>query len=142
MVSSSGVSMHLCPVGAIPLHLECHFHWEIVFIWSRNTHFGKFEGIMLQWRICFIFLKISHILSVLLLDIYCFSLKMLPSLAAYALFHAPCVIAVNQKQKGKVFFSCLLGYVCSLPCTLCDHGKSETMRKLENVDFPGRLTKI
>ena len=27
-------------------------------------------------------------------------------------------------------------------CTLCDHDKSETMRKLENVDFPGKLTKI
>ena len=28
------------------------------------------------------------------------------------------------------------------PCTLCDHGKLETTRKLENVDFPGKLTKI
>ena len=53
-VSGSRVYVHLWHVGAIPLHLECRFHWEIVFVssktisvWSRNTHFGKSERIML-----------------------------------------------------------------------------------------------
>ena len=61
-VSSSRFSIHFWPLGAIPLRPEHHFHWEIVFvspktvfIWSRNTHFNKSEGIMLQWRICFFF---------------------------------------------------------------------------------------
>ena len=102
-VSGPGFSMHLWPMGAVPLHLGHRLQWEIVFVssktvfvCSRNTHFGKSEGIMLQWWTCFIFL-ISHILSVLLVDIYCFSLGLLPSLVAYALCHAPCVIAANQK---------------------------------------------
>ena len=101
-VSSSRVSMHLWPMGSISLHPGHCFHWEIVFVslkivsvCSRNTHFGKYEGIMLQWRICFF--QISHILSVLLLDPF-FSLGLFPSLTAYALCHAPCVIAANQKQ--------------------------------------------
>ena len=62
MVSGSGIFVHLWPMGAIPLHLEHRFHWEIVFLssktisfCSRNTHFGKSEGIMLQWHICFIY---------------------------------------------------------------------------------------
>ena len=46
----------------------------------------------------FYFFKISHILSVLLLDLYCFSFRLLPSLAVYALCCAPCAIAANQKQ--------------------------------------------
>ena len=57
-----GFSMHLWHVGAVPLRPECRFHWKIVFflpktvsVCSRNTHFDKSEGIMLQWRICFIF---------------------------------------------------------------------------------------
>ena len=68
-VSGFGFSMYLWPMGDIPLHLKHRFHWEIVFIssktvsvCSRNTHFGKSEGIMLQWWICFLW--ISHILSV------------------------------------------------------------------------------
>ena len=51
----------------------------------------------------FLFL-LSHILLVLLLDLYCFSLRLLPSLAAYALCCAPCAIAANQIQWGKFFF--------------------------------------
>ena len=42
--------MHLWPMGAVPLHLEHRFHWEIVFVslktisvCSRNTHFDKSE---------------------------------------------------------------------------------------------------
>ena len=61
-VSGSRFSMHLWPVGAIPLRPERRFHLEIVFVspktvsvCSRNTHFRKSEGIMLQWRICFFF---------------------------------------------------------------------------------------
>ena len=53
-VSGSGFSVHLWPVGAIPLHPECCLHLEIVFVssknvsvCSRNTHFDKSEGIML-----------------------------------------------------------------------------------------------
>ena len=145
-VSGSGFSVHLQPVGVVPLRPERRFHLEIVFVspktvsvCSRNTHFGKSEGIMLQWRFCFFYL--SYIYQFVIRS-FCFSLGLLPSLAAYAFFRAPCVIAANQKQWGKVFFSCLLGYVCSLPCTLCDYGKSEIARKLENVDFSGKLTKI
>ena len=37
----------------------------------------------------------SHILSVLSLDLYCFSLRLSPFLAAYALCHAPCAITAN-----------------------------------------------
>ena len=55
MVSGHEFSMHLWTMGAFPLHLEYRFHWEIVFvsskivsICSKNTHFGKSEGIMLQ----------------------------------------------------------------------------------------------
>ena len=53
-VFGSRFSVHLWHVGAIPLRLECRFHWEIVFVsskivsgCSRNTNFGKSEGIML-----------------------------------------------------------------------------------------------
>ena len=95
--------VHLFPMGSIPLCSKHRFHWEIffvssktVFVCSKNTHFNKSEGMMLHWQICFIFL-ISHILSVLLLDLYCFSLVLLPSLDAYALFHTPCVIATDHK---------------------------------------------
>ena len=72
-VSGSGFSVHLWPVGAVPLRPERRFHLEIVFVspktvsvCSRNTHFGKSEGIMLQWRFCFFL--ISHIFISLLLD--------------------------------------------------------------------------
>ena len=109
MVSGSRFSVYLWLVGAVPLCPERRFHLETVFVssktvsvCSRNTHFGKSEGIMLQWRFCFFL--ISHILSVLLLDLYCFSLGLFRSLAAYALCRAPCAIAANQKQWGKVFF--------------------------------------
>ena len=54
MVYGYGFSVHLCPLGAVPLHSEHHLHWEIVFIslktvfsCSRNTHFDKSKGIML-----------------------------------------------------------------------------------------------
>ena len=54
-VSGSRFSVHFCLVGAIPLHPEFRFHLETVFILpktvsvcSRNTHFDKSEGIMLQ----------------------------------------------------------------------------------------------
>ena len=50
-----GFSMHFLPMGAVPLRPEHRFHLEIVFVspktisvCSRNTHFGKSEGIMLQ----------------------------------------------------------------------------------------------
>ena len=36
-VSSSRFFVHLWHVGAIPLHLECHFHWEIVFVSSKTV---------------------------------------------------------------------------------------------------------
>ena len=59
-VSGYGFFVHFLPMGAVPLCLEHHFHWKIVFVspktisvCSRNTNFGKSEGIMLQWRICF-----------------------------------------------------------------------------------------
>ena len=112
-VSGSGFFVHLWAVGAVPLRPERRFHLEIVFVssktiyvWSRNTHFGKSEGIMLQWRFCF--LK-SLIFYQFIIRSFCFSLGLLPSLAAYALCHAPCAITTNQKQKGKVFFlSCRL----------------------------------
>ena len=55
-VSGSRFFVHFFPMGVVPLHPEHLFHWEIVFfspktisIGSRNTHFGKSEGIMLQW---------------------------------------------------------------------------------------------
>ena len=102
-VSVSRFYVHLWPMGAIPLHLEHRFHWEIVFVsskivsvCSRNTHFGKSEGIMLQWRIWFF--QISHILSVSLLYLFCFSLGLLLSLTTYAICRAPCAIVANQKQ--------------------------------------------
>ena len=54
-VSSYGFSVHLWPMGDIPLCPECRFHWEIVFVspkavfgCSRNTNFGKSKGIMLH----------------------------------------------------------------------------------------------
>ena len=54
-VSSSIFFVHLWPMGAITLCLKHCFHYEIVFVssktvsvCSRNTHFDKFEGIMLQ----------------------------------------------------------------------------------------------
>ena len=66
----SGFSMHLWPMGGVPLRLEHHFYWEIVFIssktifvWSRKTHFEKYEGIILQWRTCFIFFNLSYFIS-------------------------------------------------------------------------------
>ena len=97
-----GFSMNLWHVRAIPLRPEHLFYWKIVFfspktvsVCSRNTHFGKCEGIMLQWQI--FFLNLSYFIS-LLLDIFCFSLGLFPSLTAYALFRAPCAIAANQKQ--------------------------------------------
>ena len=70
-VYGSGVSVHLWPVEVVPLHLELRFHLEIVFVssktffvWSRNTNFGKSEGIMLQWRICLIFfLNLSYFIN-------------------------------------------------------------------------------
>ena len=54
--------VYLSPMGAVPLHPEQRFHWEIVFVspktvsvspkivsvCSRNTYFGKSKGIMLQ----------------------------------------------------------------------------------------------
>ena len=54
-VYGSRFSMHFLPVGVVTLRPERRFHWEIVFVspktvsvCSRNTHFGKSEGIMLQ----------------------------------------------------------------------------------------------
>ena len=54
-VSGSGFTVNLWPVGAVPLRPECRFHWEIVFVspktisvCSRNTHFDKSKGIILQ----------------------------------------------------------------------------------------------
>ena len=54
-VSGFGFSMDLCPVEVVPFSSERRFHWEIIFIssktifvCSRNTHFDKSEGIMLQ----------------------------------------------------------------------------------------------
>ena len=98
---------------------------KTVSVCSRNTHFDKSEGIMLQWRICFIFLKISHILSVLLLYLYCFILELLFSLTAYALCRAPCVIAANQKQKWKVFFLVFSATyaLCRAPCAIMANEK-------------------
>ena len=43
------------------------------------------------------FLNLSYFIS-LLVYILCFSLRLLFSLTAYALFRAPCAIAANQKQ--------------------------------------------
>ena len=81
--------MHLWPVGAVPLRPERRFHWEIVFVspktifvCSRNTNFSKSEGIK-NSKGKFFFLVFS---------------------VTYALCRAPCAIAANQKQKGKVFF--------------------------------------
>ena len=61
----------------------------------------------------------------LLLDIYCFSLVLFPSMAVYALFHAPCAIATNQKQKGKVFFLVFLTTyaLCRAPCVITENQK-------------------
>ena len=57
-VSGFLVSMHLWDMGDIPLHPECRFHCEIVFVssetisvWSRNTHFGKSQ----VWNFFFVF---------------------------------------------------------------------------------------
>ena len=54
-VSGFRFYVHLWPVEVVPLHPKHRFHWEIVFVspktisnCSRNTHFGKSEGIMLQ----------------------------------------------------------------------------------------------
>ena len=110
-VSGSRFSVHLWPMEVVPLRSERHLYWEIVwvsskivsvssktvFVCSRNTHFGKSEGIMLQWRICFIFfINLSYFIS-LFLDLLFFSLGLLFSLTVYALFRAPCAIAANQK---------------------------------------------
>ena len=61
-VFGSVLFLHFWPMGAVPLHLERCSHREIVFVssktvsvCSRNTHFDKSEGIMLQWWICFIY---------------------------------------------------------------------------------------
>ena len=58
----SGFFVHLWSMGAIALCPKRCFHWEInfissktVFVCSRNTHFNKYEGIILQWGICFIY---------------------------------------------------------------------------------------
>ena len=55
MVSGSGFFVHLYLMGVVSLRLNRRFHWKIVFVssktisvCSRNTHFGKSEGIMLQ----------------------------------------------------------------------------------------------
>ena len=104
-VFGSRFFVHFWPMGAASLHPENRFYWEIVFVspktisvCSRNTHFGKSEGIMLQWRICFIFfLNLSYFISLFLYLLF-FSLRLLFSLTAYALCRAPCAISANQKQ--------------------------------------------
>ena len=127
-VSGSGFSVHLWPVGAVPLRPERRFHLEIVFVspktvsvCSRNTHFGKSEGIMLQWRFCF---NLSYIYQ-FVIRFFCFSLGLLPSLAAYALCRAPCAIAANQKQWGKVFFLVFSATyaLCRAPCAITANQK-------------------
>ena len=146
-VSGSGFSVHLWAVGAVPLRPERRFHWEIVFVspktisvCSRNTHFGKFEGIMLQWRICF-FLNLSYFISFIIRYFFVLVLDCcLPWLRM--LFAVHLARSRRIKNSERKFFFCLLSNICSLSCTLCDHGKSQTTRKLENVDFLGKLTKI
>ena len=146
-VSGSGFSVHLWPMGAIPLRPEHRFHLETVFVspktvsvCSRNTYFGKSEGIMLQWRICFIFFKsFSYFISIIIRSFVLVSDYSLPWLRMLFAVHLARSRRIRNSD-GKFF--CLLGYVCSLSCTLCDHGKSEITRKLENVDFPGKLTNI
>ena len=49
------------------------------------------------------FFHLSYLIC-LLLDIFCFSLGLFPSLTVYALCRAPCAIAANRKQYGKFFF--------------------------------------
>ena len=83
----------------VPFPLGNSFHFIENHFWLIEKH--PFRQI---WRYnvtvtdLFYFFKISHILSVLLLDLF-FSLRLLPSLAAYALCRAPCAITTNKKQQ-------------------------------------------
>ena len=87
------------------------------------------------------FLNLSYFIN-LLLDILCFSLKLLFSLTAYVLCHAPCAIAMNQKQQGKVFFFLSSRLRMLFAVHLVRSRQIRNSEKLENIDFPGKLTKI
>ena len=98
-----GFSVHLWPVGAVPLRPKRRFHWEIFFCFTENR-FRLLQKHPFQqiWRYNFtvtdlFFLNISYFIS-LLLDLLCFSLGILFFLTTYALCRAPCAIAVNKKQ--------------------------------------------
>ena len=96
---------------------------------------------MLQWRICLnFFLNLSYFINFIIRSLLFVSDCCLPWL--HMLFAVHLVRSWWIRNIKGNFFSCLLGYMCSFPCTLCDHDKSETMRKLEKKEFYGKLTKI
>ena len=95
---------------------SCSIASRVPFPLGNSFHFTENHFRLLQkhpfrqiWRYnvtvtdLFFFLNLSYFIS-LLLDLLCFSLGLLFSLTAYALCRAPCAIAANQKQRGKVFF--------------------------------------
>ena len=47
----SGFSVHFWPVGAIPLHPERRFHWEIVFVSLKTILFDPKTPILANMKV-------------------------------------------------------------------------------------------